>query len=220
MTVIAIDGPAGAGKSSVARAVATELSFSYLDTGALYRAIALAVLDEGVPPGDEDAVAVVASRVEVKVHGDRTSLNGRDVSDRIRDEDVTMIVSLISSYPAVRERLLQLQKEMLVEGDIVIEGRDIGTRVAPDADVKIYLTATLEQRAARRAGQIGAQGSDQVSVKRDLENRDRADAGRRESPLVQASDSLAIDSTNLSFDEVVEQILSLARSSMARERNR
>ncbi|MGI8521243.1 MAG: (d)CMP kinase [Actinomycetota bacterium] len=220
MTVIAIDGPAGAGKSSVARAVATELSFSYLDTGALYRAIALAVLEEGIPPGDEDAVAVVASRVEVKVHGDRTSLNGRDVSDRIRDEDVTMIVSLISSYPAVRERLLQLQKEMLVEGDIVIEGRDIGTRVAPDADVKIYLTATLEQRAARRAGQIGAQGSDQVSVKRDLENRDRADAGRRESPLVQASDSLAIDSTNLSFDEVVEQILSLARSSMARERNR
>ena len=220
MTVIAIDGPAGAGKSSVARAVATALSFSYLDTGALYRAIALAVLEEGAPPGDEDAVAVVASRVEVKVHGDRTLLNGRDVSDRIRDEDVTMIVSLISSYPAVRERLLQLQKEMLVGGDIVIEGRDIGTRVAPDADLKIYLTATLEQRAARRARQIGAQGSDQVSMKRDLENRDRADAERRESPLVQASDSLAIDSTNLSLDEVVEQILSLARSSTARERKR
>lgn len=212
MTVIAIDGPAGAGKSSVARAVAAALSFSYLDTGALYRAMALAVLAEAISPEDERAVATVASRVEVRVRGDRTILNGRDVSDRIRDEDVTMIVSLISSYPAVRQRLLQLQKEMLMGGDIVIEGRDIGTRVAPDADLKIYLTATLEQRAARRAGQTGALGvGEPARIEKDLESRDRADAGRLESPLVQAPDSLAIDSTSLSFDEVVERILVLAR---------
>lgn len=212
MTVIAIDGPAGAGKSSVARAVAAALSFSYLDTGALYRAMALAVLEEAISPEDERAVGAVASRVEVRVRGDRTILNGRDVSDRIRDEDVTMIVSLISSYPAVRQRLLQLQKEMLMGGDIVIEGRDIGTRVAPDADLKIYLTATLEQRAARRAGQTGALGvGEPARIEKDLESRDRADAGRLESPLVQAPDSLAIDSTSLSFDEVVERILVLAR---------
>ncbi|HZJ51155.1 MAG TPA: (d)CMP kinase [Actinomycetota bacterium] len=212
MTVIAIDGPAGAGKSSVARAVAAALSFSYLDTGALYRAMALAVLEEAISPEDERAVAAVASRVEVRVRGDRTILNGRDVSDRIRDEDVTMIVSLISSYPAVRQRLLQLQKEMLMGGDIVIEGRDIGTRVAPDADLKIYLTATLEQRAARRAGQTGGLGvGEPARIEKDLESRDRADAGRLESPLVQAPDSLAIDSTSLSFDEVVERILVLAR---------
>ena len=212
MTVIAIDGPAGAGKSSVARAVAAALSFSYLDTGALYRAMALAVLEEAISPEDERAVAAVASRVEVRVRGDRTILNGRDVSDRIRDEDVTMIVSLISSYPAVRQRLLQLQKEMLMGGDIVIEGRDIGTRVAPGADLKIYLTATLEQRAARRAGQTGALGvGDPARIEKDLESRDRADAGRLASPLVQAPDSLVIDSTSLSFDEVVERILVLAR---------
>ena len=212
MTVIAIDGPAGAGKSSVARAVAAALSFSYLDTGALYRALAVAVLEEAISPEDERAVATVASRVEVRVRGDRTILNGRDVSDRIRDEDVTMIVSLISSYPAVRQRLLQLQKEMLMGGDIVIEGRDIGTRVAPDADLKFYLTATLEQRAARRAGQTGALGVGELArIEKDLESRDRADAGRLESPLVQAPDSLAIDSTSLSFDEVVERILDLAR---------
>ena len=212
MTVIAIDGPAGAGKSSVARAVAAALSFSYLDTGALYRAMALTVLEEAISPEDERAVAAVASRVEVRVRGDRTILNGRDVSDRIRDEDVTMIVSLISSYPAVRQRLLQLQKEMLMGGDIVIEGRDIGTRVAPGADLKIYLTATLEQRAARRAGQTGALGvGDPARIEKDLESRDRADAGRLASPLVQAPDSLVIDSTSLSFDEVVERVLVLAR---------
>lgn len=212
MTVIAIDGPAGAGKSSVARAVAAALSFSYLDTGALYRAMALAVLEEAISPEDEREVATVASRVAVRVRGDRTMLNGRDVSDRIRDEDVTVIVSLISSYPAVRQRLLQLQKEMLMGGDIVIEGRDIGTRVAPDADLKIYLTATLEQRAARRAGQTGALGVGELArIEKDLESRDRADAGRLEAPLVQAPDSLAIDSTSLSLHEVVERILVLAR---------
>lgn len=212
MTVIAIDGPAGAGKSSVARALAAALSCAYLDTGALYRAIALAVLEEGISPEDEQSVAGVASAVQVTVRGDRTFLNGRDVSDRIRDEDVTLIVSLISSYPAVRQRLLQLQKEMLKGGDVVIEGRDIGTRVAPDADLKIYLTATLEQRATRRLGQSGTVGADDLSqIESDLERRDRADAGRQESPLVQAPDSIVIDSTSLSLDEVVEQILALVR---------
>jgi CMP/dCMP kinase len=212
MTVIAIDGPAGAGKSSVARALAAALSCAYLDTGALYRAMALAVLEEGISPEDEQSVAAVASAIQVTVRGDRTLLNGRDVSDRIRDEDVTLIVSLISSYPAVRQRLLQLQKDMLKGGDVVIEGRDIGTRVAPNADLKIYLTATLEQRATRRVGQSGTLGAHDLSqIESDLERRDRADAGRQESPLVQAPDSIVIDSTSLSLDEVVEQILALIR---------
>jgi CMP/dCMP kinase len=212
MTVIAIDGPSGAGKSSVARALAAALSCSYLDTGALYRAMALAVLEEGISPEDEQSVTAVASAVQVTVRGDRTFLNGRDVSDRIRDEDVTLIVSLISSYPAVRQRLLQLQRDMLKGGDVVVEGRDIGTRVAPDADLKIYLTATLEQRATRRAGQSGILGADDLSrIESDLERRDRADARRQESPLVRAPDSIVIDSTSLSLDEVVEQILALVR---------
>ena len=212
MTVIAIDGPAGAGKSSVARALAAALSCAYLDTGALYRAMALAVLEEGISPEDEQSVATVAPAVQVIVRGDRTFLNGRDVSDRIRDEDVTLIVSQISSYPAVRQRLLQLQKDMLKGGDVVIEGRDIGTRVAPDADLKIYLTATLEQRATRRVAQSGTLGAHDLSqIESDLERRDRADAGRQESPLVQAPDSIVIDSTRLSLDEVVEQILALVR---------
>lgn len=211
MTVIAIDGPAGAGKSSVAHAVADALSLSYLDTGALYRAMALAVIEQGVSPEDEKAVGSVASRARVAVDGNRTTLDGRDVGDRIRDEDVTLIVSRISSYPAVRQKLLQLQKEMVRGGDIVIEGRDIGTRVAPDADLKIYLTASLEQRAARRAEQIGGHESVELSgLKKGLESRDRADAGRLESPLVQAPGSTVIDSTTLSLDEVVEQILTLA----------
>jgi cytidylate kinase len=212
MAVIAIDGPAGAGKSSVARSVAAALSHSYLDTGALYRATALAVLEEGVPPEDESAVGLVASTVKIAVRGDRTILNGRDVSDRIRDEDVTFIVSLISSYPVVRERLLQLQKELLRGGDIVIEGRDIGTRVAPSADLKIYLTASLEQRAARRAAQAGTLGpGEKARIEKDLENRDRADAGRQVSPLAQAPDSFVIDSTDLSLDDVIDLILTLAR---------
>jgi CMP/dCMP kinase len=209
VTVIGIDGPAGAGKSSVGRAVARALSFSFLDTGAMYRAVALAVLEQGVEPTDESAVAAVTATLEVDARGETTMLNGRDVGQRIRDEDVTSIVSLISSYPTVRSRLLQLQRQLLAQGDTVVEGRDIGTRVAPDADVKVYLTASLEQRARRRATQSGAEVAELGRLERDLERRDLADLGRRESPLAQAQDSVVIDSTALSLDEVVEQIVAL-----------
>jgi cytidylate kinase len=212
MTVIAIDGPAGAGKSSVGRAVARALSYSYLDTGAMYRAVALAVLEQGVDPTDESAVAAVAATLEVDVRGDTTMLNGRDVGQRIRDEDVTSIVSLISSYPTVRSRLRQLQRQLLAQGDIVVEGRDIGTRVAPDADVKVYLTASLEQRARRRATQYGAGTAELGKFETDLERRDQADSGRRESPLTQAQDSVVIDSTDLSLEQVVEQIVELIKA--------
>ncbi|HEU4487822.1 MAG TPA: (d)CMP kinase [Actinomycetota bacterium] len=212
MTVIAIDGPAGAGKSSVARAVARALCYSYLDTGAMYRAVALAVLEQGVDPTDESAVAALTATVEVDARGETTMLNGRDVGQRIRDEDVTSIVSLISSYPMVRSRLLQLQRQLLAQGDIVVEGRDIGTRVAPDADAKVYLTASLEQRARRRATQYGAETAELSKFETDLEKRDRADSGRRESPLTQAQDSVVIDSTDLSLEQVVEQIVELIKA--------
>lgn len=212
MTVIAIDGPAGAGKSSVGRAVARALSYSYLDTGAMYRAVALAVLEQGVEPTDESAVAAVTATLEVDARGETTMLNGRDVGQRIRDADVTSIVSLISSYPTVRSRLLQLQRQLLAQGDIVVEGRDIGTRVAPDADVKVYLTASLEQRARRRATQYGAETAALGKFETDLERRDLADSGRRESPLTQAKDSVVIDSTDLSLEQVVEQIVDLIKA--------
>jgi cytidylate kinase len=212
VTVIAIDGPAGAGKSSVARAVARALCYSYLDTGAMYRAVALAVLEQGVDPTDESAVAALTATVEVDARGETTMLNGRDVGQRIRDEDVTSIVSLISSYPTVRSRLLQLQRQLLAQGDIVVEGRDIGTRVAPDADAKVYLTASLEQRARRRATQYGAETAELSKFETDLERRDLADSGRRESPLTQAQDSVVIDSTDLSLEQVVEQIVELIKA--------
>jgi cytidylate kinase len=194
--VIAIDGPAGAGKSTVARAAAERLGFTYLDTGAMYRAVALR-------GGDPAAVAREA-RLEL---GERITLDGEDVTERIREPWVSEAASRVSSDPAVREALVEQQRRILADGDWVAEGRDVGTVVAPEAAVKVYLTADPAERARRRAAQLG---SDPDVVLREQAMRDERDRNRDVGPLAPAPDAVPVDTTALTFDEVVEQIVTLA----------
>jgi cytidylate kinase len=198
--VIAIDGPAGAGKSSVARAVAERLGFTYLDTGAMYRAVALASAER------DEAPAEVAAAIDLEL-GDRVLLDGRDVTDAIRTAEVSSGASRVAAEPAVRAALVRRQQEILAEGDWVAEGRDIATVVAPDAQVKVFLTATPEERARRRAAERGV---DPERVLADLHERDQRDATADRTVLEPAPDAVPVDTTGLSLDEVVDQIETLA----------
>ena len=204
--VIAIDGPAGAGKSTVARAVAAQLGFAYLDTGAMYRCVALAATRTGRSPEQ------VARESRISLSG-RVLLDGRDVTEAIRTPEVSQEASRISTDPAVREALVAQQQDLLRDGNWVAEGRDIGTVVAPHAGVKIFLTAAPEERARRRAQELHA---DESTVLYEQRRRDEQDATRSVSPLVQAPDAVALDTTGLSLDEVVEQVLTLAARAEAR----
>ena len=197
--VIAIDGPAGAGKSTVARAAAQRLGFTYLDTGAMYRAVAVGSADGGDP-------ATFARRARLEL-GDRVLLDGEDVTERIREPWVSEAASRVSSDPAVREALVEQQQRILADGDWVAEGRDIATVVAPGAEVKVYLTADPAERARRRAGELGA---DPEVVLREQAMRDERDRNRAVAPLVAAPDAVPVDTTGLSLEEVVEQIVTLA----------
>jgi CMP/dCMP kinase len=207
--VVAIDGPAGAGKSSVARALARELGFAYLDSGAMYRAVALSL---AAKPG---AAAERARDVTIEL-GDRVLLDGHDVTDAIRSREVSEGASLIGSDPGVRAALVAKQREMLKSGDWVGEGRDIGTVVAPNAELKIYLTASPEERARRRAEDLG--GADWRVVMRDQALRDRQDSEREHSPLRAAPDAIELDSTDRPLEDVVSQIVGLVRE--VRDRSR
>ncbi|MBM3684413.1 MAG: (d)CMP kinase [Actinobacteria bacterium] len=217
LRVIAIDGPAGTGKSTVARRVADRLGLPQLDTGAMYRAIAWAVLRDGVDPSDAVGVAVVAERCDVELRGDGAApstvlVDGVDVTRAIRSKAVTDAVSAVAATPAVRSRLRTLQRQWVGERDGgVLEGRDIGTVVVPDALVKVFLTATPEVRAQRRAGEAAENGVslDVDAVARDLARRDHLDSTRTDSPLRAASDATVIDTSLLTVDEVVEQIATL-----------
>jgi CMP/dCMP kinase len=196
--LIAIDGPAGAGKSTIARAVARALGFTYLDTGAMYRAAALARLRD--PEADLRAL-------RIELHDDRVCLDGEDVTEAIRTPEVTAAASRIATDPAVREALVAKQRELIDGGDWVAEGRDIGTVVAPDADLKIWLTASEEERAKRRAAETG---QDLQTVLREQRERDARDAGRETSPMVPAPDAVELDTTGLTIDEVVRRVRELA----------
>ena len=198
--VIAIDGPAGAGKSTVARAVAQHLGFAYLDTGAMYRCVALAASESGRDP------EVVARDARISLSG-RVLLDGHDVTEAIRTPEVSAEASRISRDPAVRAALVAQQQSLLRDGDWVAEGRDIGTVVAPHAAVKVFLTAAPEERARRRARELHA---DESTVLYEQTRRDEQDATRAASPLVQATDAVALDTTELTLDQVIEQILTLA----------
>jgi cytidylate kinase len=214
MTAVAIDGPAGAGKSTVARAVAHRLGYSYLDTGALYRAVALAAIERGVDPTDEAALESVAVDLDVILSDGRVMLNGRDVTDRLRDPDVTRIVSTVAAHPRVRAALLERQRTLARSGDVVMEGRDIGSTVLPDADVKVFLTASETERARRRAEQAGLP-TDEASIERlrdEIAARDRADATRDVSPLIHAPDATLVDTSELTVDEVVDRIVDAVRA--------
>jgi len=216
--VVAIDGPAGTGKSSVARAVARELGARFLDTGAMYRIVTLAVLRAGVDPTDAAAVEAVASTVQLSVGYDPGEsgcyLAGEDVSTEIRGDDVTRAVSAVSAIPAVRSRLVDLQRRMANGGgNVVVEGRDIGTVVLPDAPVKIFLTASAETRARRRNDQNVASGlpDDYDGVLVDVLHRDHLDSTRAVSPLRAASDAVIVDTSDMTEDEVIAHLLTLVK---------
>lgn len=206
--VIAIDGPAGAGKSTVARALASELGFTYLDSGAMYRCVALATLRRGVDPDDPDAATSVAGEISISLDDYRVELDGKDVSAQIREPGVTEASSRISVHPGVREAMVERQRELIATGRYVAEGRDIGTVVSPDSPLKVFLTAAAEERARRRAAQIG---EDPEAVLASQRERDSRDETREHSALRAADDAVEIDTTGLDQDEVVARIASLAR---------
>ena len=202
--VIAIDGPAGSGKSTVARAVAQRLGLAHLDTGAMYRSVALAALRAGVDTADVDDVAALAKKTHVYVGPDGVFVNGEDVTDAIRTEEVTRAVTAVASNPRVREVMVERQRTWIINNSGgVLEGRDIGTVVCPDATVKVYLVADAEVRAARRAAEHNE------AVAQDMRRRDAADANRDVSPMMRADDAVEIDTTDMEVDEVVAVVLGL-----------
>ncbi len=210
MAVIAIDGPAGAGKSTVARLVASETGLPYLDTGAMYRCVALRALRTGTDPNDAAAVGRIASDIVIRLHGEHTFLDGEDVSTHIRTPEVAAVVSVIATHTAVRDAMRRQQQAWIREkGGGVVEGRDIGTVVFPDADVKIFLTASPEERARRRVDQ---HGGDVNEVARAIDERDRIDSTRTDSPLRPAHDSVPVDSTGKTINDVVAEIVNVYRS--------
>lgn len=210
MTVIAIDGPAGAGKSTVARLVAASTGLAYLDTGAMYRCVALRALRTGTSANDAEAVGRIAAEIDIRLEGDRTYLDSEDVTPEIRTPSVAAVVSVIAAHSAVRDAMRgQQQAWIKAMGGGVVEGRDIGTVVFPDADVKIFLTASPQERARRRVEQ---NGGDVAEVSRGIEERDRIDSTRADSPLRPAVDSVTVDSTGKSIDEVVDEIVAVYRS--------
>jgi cytidylate kinase len=211
--IIAIDGPSGAGKSTLGRRLARELGLLYIDTGAMYRAVALAATAAGVDLSDAERVAEVARRVSIRLEGDpdslRVLLDGRDVSAEIRGEGVGGAASVVSTIPEVRREMVRRQREMGRAGGVVLDGRDIGTVVFPSADVKFFLTAAAEERARRRFDEEQAKARDQSfeETLADINERDRRDSTRDDSPLRAASDAVRIDTTELSIDEVFARML-------------
>jgi cytidylate kinase len=206
--VIAIDGPAGAGKSTVARAFAERLGFTYLDSGAMYRCVALAALERGADLDNEGAMGELARSLQIVLDGERVELDGRDVSAAIREPRVTDASSRVSVHAAVREAMVASQRELIAAGRYVAEGRDIGTVVSPDAPLKVFLTASPEERARRRAAQTG---EDSAAVLAAQEERDARDQTRPNSALRAASDAVELDTTGFALDEVVDRVESLAR---------
>lgn len=211
--VIAIDGPAGAGKSTLAKRLAKELRYTYVDTGAMYRALAWKVIRDGIDPGDEDGLRRILPRTRIEVverDGElAVLLDGADVSERIRTPEVSQMASKVSTLGAVRERLVELQRAMGSRGGVVAEGRDIGTVVFPAADVKIYLDASPDERARRRFEELSRSGK-QVTMAEtlaEMSERDRRDQERAVAPLRRAEDALVIDSSDLSADAVMEKVM-------------
>ncbi|MEN3026156.1 MAG: (d)CMP kinase [Chlorobiota bacterium] len=214
--IIAIDGPAGAGKSTTARRVAELLGYFYVDTGAMYRAVTLAALRSGIPLTEESLQSLLP-RVQIELRpseqGQRTLLNGEDVTEQLRLPEITRWVSLVSSFPSVRRFLVELQRRLGEGGGVVMDGRDIGTVVFPNADVKVYLTASLDVRARRRLRELQAQGiaATESEVAEELARRDMLDSQRQDSPLMQAADAVVIDTSGLTIEEQTERVLELVR---------
>jgi cytidylate kinase len=219
--IIAIDGPAGAGKSTIASRLARKLGYVNLESGAMYRALALKAIDHDLSFDDEAALVKLAetSRIELEpmIGGNRTLLDGRDVSSRIRERDVTEGASRVSVHPQVRERLVELQRAMGAAGGVVMEGRDIGTKVFPNADLKIFLDADPIVREQRRMQQQKIKGEVSADLAADLRERDHRDRTRSASPLVAASDAVVINSSSLSENEVLARVEELVRAKLAKD---
>ena len=211
---IAVDGPAGAGKSTIAKLVAKELGFVYVDTGAMYRAMALYFLRKGVDPKEAEEIGRSCPEVDVTIRYQegvqQVLLNGEDVSGLIRTEEVGNMASAVSGYMPVREKLVELQK---AKENVIMDGRDIGTCVLPDAPAKIYLTASVEVRAVRRYKELLEKGmeADLKEIEKDIEDRDYRDMHREHSPLKQAEDAVLLDTSSMTLDQVVEEILKIVR---------
>ncbi len=210
---IAIDGPAGAGKSSIAKRIAESLGFIYVDTGALYRVIGLAVYRKAGRTDDEEIIKEVARDVEVSLDynekGQRVYLSGEDVSEEIRKEEISHMASVVSAVPYVRERLLELQRQMAREHDVIMDGRDIGTVILPDADLKIFLTCPAEERAQRRLLQLEKTGlsGDYDQILEDIRLRDERDMNRATSPLKKADDAIEMDTSGYTADGMAERVI-------------
>lgn len=212
---VAVDGPAGAGKSTVAKILAERLGYTYVDTGAIYRALTLLALREGIAVDDEDQVANWLDNVRFHLELQpkegqlKVVVNGEDLTASIRSKEVTDAVTVMARYPVVRNYLLSEQKRLAANPGVIMDGRDIGTVIMPDADVKFYLTASLEERAKRRQMELAAKGipCDLVEIKESIARRDRTDASREMAPLAVAEDAILIDTTGYSIEEVVEQML-------------
>lgn len=211
---VAIDGPSGAGKSTIAKAAAKELGIDYIDTGAMYRAIGYKVKLRGVDPAEETAVQAMLADTQIDLRQGEVFLDGENVSALIRTPEMSMMASVCSRIPAVREKLVQLQREMGTRKSVIMDGRDIGTNVLKDAKFKIYLTASAEERARRRFLELQEKGDDQSyeEVLADIKQRDHNDMTRELNPLRKAEDAIELDSTGLDIDQVVRKVLEIVRS--------
>ena len=218
---LAIDGPAGAGKSTIAKAVSRELGWIYVDTGAMFRAVALFLLREGVKADDKEAVRRAVPGAEVTIRYEKGEqqvlLNGENVSGMIRTEEVGNMASACSVYPEVRERLLELQRSLAEREPVVMDGRDIGTVVLPDAETKVFLTASVRVRAMRRYKELTEKGAvcDLKEIEKDIEERDYRDTHRETAPLARAEDAVLVDSSDMTAREVTDRLLSLVREKEA-----
>ena len=214
---VAIDGPAGAGKSTIARLVAKEKGFIYVDTGAMYRGLAIHFLDQGIGAGETERVIEACKDADVKIRYEdgiqQVYLNGTNITGRLRDEAVGQMTSKCSAIPEVREKLLDLQRELARTQDVIMDGRDIGTCVLPDADVKVYLTASVKTRAKRRYDELAAKGESCSldEIERDIEERDERDMNRETAPLRQAEDAVLVDSSDMTIEDVVRTIAGLCK---------
>jgi cytidylate kinase len=218
--IIAIDGPAGSGKSTTARLLASKIGYTFLDTGAMYRVVAWVALKKGVSIDDEEALEEISRQVDVKFEMDgeinRVFLFGKELTDEIRTPEVTEAVSPISAHTGVRDALVKRQRDMAKEGSIVAEGRDTTSVVFPDADLKIYLDASIEERARRRLLELARNGisTNFDELKKNIADRDKRDSERRNSPLTKTADSVVIDTTSLTIEEQVERIIRLIKARM------
>lgn len=214
---VAIDGPAGAGKSTIAKLVAKEKGYIYVDTGAMYRALAVYFLEKGLDAGDTEQIIAAAREADVSIRyengAQQVYLNGENITSKIRTEEVGNMASMTSPIPEVRERLLELQRSLAREKDVIMDGRDIGTNILPDADVKIYLTASVETRAKRRYRELTEKGidCDYAEIAKDIHERDMRDMNRETAPLRQAEDAVLVDSSDMTVSEVVDAVVKICR---------